>query len=161
MLVAARGQEQEPAALLVGDPLPDREGLAGIGQELQRREVGGQHGAHAERGLRVVGIDDRLGDGALHRLGERRQVGLQEMVDQDLVVLDALLPEHPGAVGEELPCRRHPERIHRVLLLGNERRGHHVEVAGVAGFEEGRPAGRLASSGFISTSRAGSKKVAV
>ena len=146
MLVAARGQEQEastvPGAVLARYPLPDREPRAGIGQELERGEVRGQHGAHAERGLRVVGIDDRLRDRALHRLGERRQVGLEQMVDQHLVLRHPLLPEHPGAVGEELACGRHPERVDGVLLLRDEGGGHHVEVAGVARFEEGRPARR-------------------
>ena len=68
MLVAARGEEQEapavPAAVLLADPVPDREGLPGIGQELERGKVGREHGAHRERGLRVLGIDDRLRDRA-------------------------------------------------------------------------------------------------
>ena len=54
----------------------------------------------------------------------------------------ALLPEHARAVREELPSRRHPERIDRVLLLRDQRGRHHVEVAGVARFQEGRPARR-------------------
>ena len=142
MLVAARGQEQEPVPVLPCRSNPGSRTACPIGQELQRAEVGGQHGAHRERGLRVLGIDDRLRDRAFHGLGERRQVGLEQMVDQDLVLGDALFPEHPGAVGEQLPRRRHPERVDRVLLLRDQRRRHHVEVARVAGFEEGRPARR-------------------
>ena len=64
------------------------------------------------------------------------------MIDQDLVFRDALLPEHAGAVREQLPRRRHPERVHRVLLLRDQRGGHHVEVARVPGFQERRPARR-------------------
>ena len=142
MLVAARGQEQEAVLVLLADPIPNRERLALIRQELQRPEVGRQHGAHRERGLRVLRIDDRLRDRAFHGLGQCRQVGLEQMVDQDLVLGDALLPEHAGAVGEQLPRRRHPERVHRVLLLRDQRGRHHVEVARVAGFEKGRPARR-------------------
>ena len=39
-----------------------------------------------------------------------------------------------------MPCGRDPERVHRVLLLRNERRGHGVEVPGRPGLEERRPA---------------------
>ena len=129
MLVAARGQEEKAVAILVGDPLADREGRAGIGQEFERADIGGEHGAHGEGGLRVLGIDDRLGDGALHRFGKRRQFGLQQMLHQHPVAGLALLPEHAGAVGEELPRGGDPEGIDGVLLLRDEGGGHHVEVA--------------------------------
>ena len=142
MLVATRGQEQEPVPLLVRYPFPDRERLAGIRQELQRAEIGGEHGPHAERGLRVLRIHDGLRHRALHGLGERRQVGLQQMIDQDPVLGDPLPAQHAGTVGEELAGGGDPERVHRVLLLGDERGGHHVEVAGIARFEERRPARR-------------------
>ena len=80
--VAARGQEEEaaavigavPAAVFPGDPVADRERRAGIGQHFQRAQMGGQHGAHRERGLRVLRIDDRLRDRPLHGLGELRQL---------------------------------------------------------------------------------------
>ena len=146
MLVSPGREEQEAAAVrgpvLLADPVPDREGLAGIGQELQGREVRREHGAHRERGLGVLRIDDRLRDRAFHRLGEGRELGLEQVVDQDLVLGDAAFPEHPGAVGEQLARGRHPERVDRVLLLRDQRRGHHVEVARVAGLQEGRPARR-------------------
>ena len=53
-----------------------------------------------------------------------------------------MLPEHARAVGEQLPRGRDPEGVHRVLLLGDEGGGHHVEVPGRPGLEEGGPAGR-------------------
>ena len=142
VLVAPGREEQEALPVLVRDPIPDREGLALVGQELEGGEIGGQHGAHAERGLGVVGIDDGLRDRTLHRLGKRGEVGLEQVVDQDPVVLHPLLAQHARAVGEELPCGGDPERVHRVLLLRDQGRGHHVEVARSPGLQEGRPARR-------------------
>ena len=73
MLVAPRGEEQEPVPVLPRDPLSDRERLAVVGQELERAHVRGQHGAHSERRPRGVGVDDRLRDRPLHRLRQKLQ----------------------------------------------------------------------------------------
>ena len=89
VLVAPGGQEQEPGPVLPAHPVPDREGLARIGQELQRSQVRGEHGPDRKRGLGVVGVHDGLGHRALHGLGQGRQVGLEQVVDQDPV------PGHP------------------------------------------------------------------
>ena len=142
MLVGARGEKQEAAAVFVGDPVADRERGANVGKHLERAEMGGQHGADAERGLRVLGIDDGLRDGPLHGFGERGEIGLEQVVDQHAVLGDALVAEDARAVREQLAGGGDPERIHRVLLLGDQRRRHGVEVARVARLKEGRPAGR-------------------
>ena len=158
VLVAPGGQEQEPGFVLPAHPVPDREGLSRIGQELKGAQVRGQHGPDREGGLGVFGVHDGLGHRALHGPGQGRQVGLEQVVDQHPVLGHALLPEHARAVGEQLPGGRDPEGVHRVLLLGDEGGGHHVEVPGRPGPEEGGPAGARASRGFISTSQEGSKK---
>ena len=142
VLVAPGGEEQEPRFVLLAHPVPDREGLARIGQELEGAQVRGQHGPDREGGLGVLGVHDGLGHRALHGLGQGRQVGLEQVVDQHPVLGDPLLPEHARAVCEQLPRGRDPEGVHRVLLLGDEGGGHHVEVPGRPGLVEGGPAGR-------------------
>ena len=105
-----------------------------------RADVGGEHGA--DGGARSWGWRDRrrLRHGALHGLGEGVEAGLEQVFDQDSVAGLAPFPEHGGAVGEQLACGGDPEGVDGVLLAGDEGGSHGVEVAGVAGFEEGRPA---------------------
>ena len=103
---------QEPARL-VGDPLADRERPSLVGQHLERAEMRGQHGAHREGGLRVLGIDDRLHDRALHRLGERRELGLQEVVDQYLSSPSPPAPRTRRRRWRRAGARRSPRRGRR------------------------------------------------
>ena len=147
VLVAARGQEQGTSASLALDPLPDGEGRPVVRKQVHGADIGGEHGAHRERGLRVLGIDDGLGDGALHRFGERAELGLEQVSDQHPVAGLAALPEHGGAVGEELARGGDPEGIGGILLPRDEGGCHGVEIAGGAGLEEGRPAGAAGVQG--------------
>ena len=68
------------------------------------------------------------------------------------------LQRTPCAVGEQLPRGRHPERVHRVPLVGDEGSGHHVEVTGRPGLEEGRPARRPGIEGVHEHVAGGIKK---
>ena len=140
MLVAPGGEEQAAVFDISRNPLADRKRFPGIRQDLHRPEVRGEHGAHAERRFRVLRIDDGLRDGPFHGFGERLEVRFEQVLDQHPVVPLALFPQHARAVGEQLPRSRDPERVHGVLLLRNERRGHGVEVPGRPGLEERRPA---------------------
>ena len=83
MLVAARGQEQEPASIVVPDPVADGERRSFVGEQFQGTDVGGEHGADGERSLGVGEIDDGLRHGALHGLGESVEAGLEQVLDQD------------------------------------------------------------------------------
>ena len=147
MLVAARGQEQKTRLPRLSIHLRTEKGSPSSGEQVHGAYVGGEHGPHGERGLRVGGVDDGLGDGALHGFGEGAELGLQQMVHQHAVAGLAPLPEHGGAVGEELARGGDPEGVGGVLLTRDQGRGHGVEVAGGAGLEEGRPARCAGSRG--------------
>ena len=64
------------------------------------------------------------------------------MIDQDAVFGDAAFQQDARAVGEQLPRGGDPERIGGIPLLGDQRGGHGVEVARIAGLQERRPARR-------------------
>ena len=107
-----------------------------------------QHGAHRERGLGVLGVDDGLRHRALHGLGQGGQLCLEQVLDEYPVLRHAALPEDARAVREQLPGGRDPEGVHRVLLLGDEGGRHRVEVPGRPGFQEGRPPRRAGVEGI-------------
>ena len=128
--------------------LRTEKGSPSSAEQVHGADVGGQHCAHGERGLRVGGVDDGLGDGALHGLCERAELGLQQVIHQHAVAGLAALPEHGGAVGEELARSSDPEGVGGILLPWDQGRRHGVEVAGGAGLREratsggrGRPEG--------------------
>ena len=92
------GREEEESGIVPLDPLPDGERRSLVREQVHGADVGGEHGAHRERGLRVGGIDDGLRHGAFHGLGERAELGLEQVVHQHPVAGLAALPEHGGTV---------------------------------------------------------------
>ena len=152
-------RNRNPVPVLVGDPLPDRERLALVRQELECGQVGRQHGAHRERGLGVVGVDDGLRDRALHGLGERREVGLEQVVDQDPVLDD---PPSAGARRRRwrTSCRAAVTQNGSTVSFccGISAAAIMSKSRGFLASRNGDQRGARASSGFISTSRRSSKK---
>ena len=108
----------------------------------------GQHGAHRERRLGVLGVHDGLRHRALHGLGQGGELRLEQVLDEYPVLRHAAFPQDARAVREQLPGGRDPEGVHRILLLGDQGRGHRVEIPGRPGFQERRPARRPGVEGI-------------
>ena len=88
------GEEQATVFAPLGKPSADRERGARIRQHVQGAQVGGQHGAHGQRHFPVRRVQDGSGHAPGHRVGQVRQVRLQEMFHKRAVIRFAPPPEN-------------------------------------------------------------------